>query len=130
MENLIKLNYRLSEEKASLLYRFKNLQSTADLSSTTLMERLASRETKIEEQRQILDDYKTQINELNDNIAFMKSEKEAMSAQFKTDTKLTEYNTQIKEIVNLESNLDRGISSIRLLSCCINDSQLGSNPFE
>lgn len=89
MQNIVKLNERLNEENASLLNRCKHLQATAD-STTTVMERLASRENTIEEQRENIGHLKGEVKEFNDKIAFIKAENEAMAAQMKTDAEIND----------------------------------------
>jgi len=89
MQNIVKLNERLNEENASLLNRCKHLQATAD-STTTVMERLASRENTIEEQREVIGHYTQQVKDCNDKIAFIKAENEAMAAQMKTDAEIND----------------------------------------
>lgn len=114
MQNIVKLNDRLNEENASLLNRCKNLQATAD-STTTVMERLASRETTIEEQREVISHYTTQLKECNDKYAFIKAENEAMTAQLKTDSEINDAKS-LNKIENLKNNLDCEMNnSLRLM---------------
>lgn len=114
MQNIVKLNDRLNEENASLLARCKNLQLTAD-STTQVMERLASRETTIEEQKEVISNSIGVIKELKGEIAFVKADNEAMQAQVKTDAELNNVNTFTK-IENLKNNLEHEMNnSLRLM---------------
>lgn len=114
MQNIVKLNDRLNEENASLLARCKNLQLTAD-STTQVMERLASRETTIEEQKEVIEKSEGVIKELKGEIKFVKAENEAMQAQIKTDAELNNVNTFTK-IENLNNNLEHEMNnSLRLM---------------